>query len=207
MTESLRTSEKTEPRGSMLIDRLVPDYDATRIEHLVIDADPPTTWRALKELDFLQVRTPLLSAAFWVRGLPERISHRLRGTPLPPPPPRVTLTGAGEGLEGWASLGEDPEREIVIGAIGVFWTPQIKWEDVRPEDFESFDAPGFGKIAADFSLRPYGEARTLLTYEARTRLTDPDSRRRFRRYWMLVSPFVGHIMRATLRTVGENATR
>ncbi len=67
-------ARSAEPAGSMLIDRLLPDYDATRIEHLVIDADRSAAWSALKELDFLQVRTPLLVAAFWVRGLPARAS-------------------------------------------------------------------------------------------------------------------------------------
>jgi hypothetical protein len=35
--------------------------------------------------------------------------------------------------------------------------------------------------------------------------TDPDSQRRFLRYWWLIRPFVGHIMRATLKKVKANA--
>jgi hypothetical protein len=45
----------------------------------------------------------------------------------------------------------------------------------------------------------------LLTYECRTTTTDADARRRFLRYWRLVRPFVGHIFRATVRTIGEHA--
>jgi hypothetical protein len=35
--------------------------------------------------------------------------------------------------------------------------------------------------------------------------TDPDSHRRFLRYWWLIRPFVAHIMRATLRQIKVNA--
>ncbi|MDH3247861.1 MAG: hypothetical protein OEQ47_02815, partial [Acidimicrobiia bacterium] len=53
------------------------------------------------------------------------------------------------------------------------------------------------------SVREYGSRRSIVTYEARTAMTDDDSRERFGRYWTVVSPFVGTIMRAVLRTVDE----
>jgi hypothetical protein len=52
---------------------------------------------------------------------------------------------------------------------------------------------------------PYGERSTLLSYECRTVTTDPESRRRFLRYWWLIRPFVGHIMRATVNQIKDNA--
>ena len=71
-------------------------------------------------------------------------------------------------------------------------------------DFAGFDEPGWGKIAANFTVTPYGR-RTLLTYECRTATTDSVARRRFRRYWWVVRPFVAHIMRATLRRIKTDA--
>ena len=67
--------------------------------------------------------------------------------------------------------------------------------------------PGYAKTAANFSLRPYGEARTLVSYEARTRASDATARRAFWRYWRVASPFVGRVMRTQLAVVEREATR
>ncbi len=58
---------------------------------------------------------------------------------------------------------------------------------------------------ANFSVVPYGEHATLLTYECRTATTDTESRLRFIRYWSLVRPFVAHIFRATVATIRDHA--
>lgn len=190
----------------MVIDRVLPTFDVTRIEHRVVDAPLPRTWQALRDLDLLKVHTPVMDAAFFVRGLPERIG-RLLGRDVPDPIDlgELKLVGDGSGLPGWVILGEVPQREIAFGAVGRFWDGTIHWLTVPAEGFADFDDPGWGRIAANLSLRPYGERRTLLSYEARTATTDPDSRRRFSRYWLVVEPFVGHIMRAVLATVARDA--
>jgi hypothetical protein len=196
--------------AEMLIDRYLPTFDTTIIEHTVVDADVPATWAALTELDLVQVHTPLLDAAMFVRGVPARIAA-LSGAERPEPEPPVALKlGADDpGLDGWLSLGRIEGQEIAFGAIGRFWQPDIAWYDVTtmtPEDFAAFDAPGWGRIAANFSLRPYGTTRTLTSYEARTATTDADAARRFARYWRLIHPLVGHIMRAALSTLTDDAT-
>lgn len=183
----------------LLVEAALPVCDAAVAEHLVVRADPATTLRAARELDFLTVRTPLLTTAMWVRGLPARLSGD-----TPPPPPELVLA-RGTGLPGWLLLGERPGREIAFGAVGKFWQPTIEWRDVAPAEFAGFAEPGWGKIAANFSVTAYGDHATLLSYQCRTATTDPVSRRRFLRYWWLVRPFVGHIMRATLRTVRDAA--
>ncbi len=72
-------------------------------------------------------------------------------------------------------------------------------------EFPGFDEPGWGRMAANFSVLPYGERGCLLSYECRTGTTDTLSSTRFRRYWRLIRPFVGHIMRATLAQIKRNA--
>ena len=68
--------------------------------------------------------------------------------------------------------------------------------------------PGFGKIACNFSLRPYGDDRTLVTYECRTLATDEAARRGFMRYWRPLAPFIGVVMRSQLRVIeAETAGR
>lgn len=194
---------------TMLIDRYLPTFDATIITHEVIDADVARTWQALQDLDLMKVHTPLLDAAFYLRGLPTRVAAALgRENQQATEPTELTLTGDGMGLEGWLSLGQVPEREIAFGAIGRFWQADIEWYDVSglsPSQFATFDEAGWGRIAANFSLRAYGDSRTLASYEARTATPDEESAVRFRRYWRLVRPFVSHIMAAALQTLKQDA--
>jgi hypothetical protein len=215
MTEQPRCAAETpEPAApgadEMLIDRYLPRFDVTLVEHLVIDADMASTWRALQDLDLMQVHSPLLDAAFFVRGLPAKVSEWFGRPGQAPPPPELKLTGNGLGMDGWLSLGEVAGREIAFGAIGRFWRPNIEWYDVRgmtPQRFGTFGEPGWGRIAANFSLRPYGTARTLVSYEVRTATADPAAARDFARYWTLIRPFVGHIMKAALEAVRRDAER
>lgn len=185
----------------MLIESAIPTFDTMIAEHVVVAADSSTTLQAAKTLDLLTVRTPLLVASIWMRGLPERLFGKAG-----PPPPRLVMAEP-TALPGWLALGERPDREIAFGAVGRFWQPIIEWRDVASTDFAGFDEPGWGKIAANFSTLPYGESGTLLSYQCRTVTTDPDSRRRFMRYWWLIRPFVAHIMRATLDAIKADAER
>jgi hypothetical protein len=182
----------------MLIESAMPAFDVVIAEHTIVDADQSTTFDAARTLDLLTVRTPLLAASIWIRALPARWVGRA----APPLPQLVVATG---GLPGWLVLGERPSREIAFGAVGKFWRPVIEWRDVPPSEFGGFAEPGWGKIAANFSVTPYGERSTLLTYECRTVTTDPESRRCFLRYWRFIRPFVGHIMRATLTKIKSDA--
>ncbi|WAL69262.1 hypothetical protein ORV05_16315 [Amycolatopsis cynarae] len=183
----------------MLIESAVPTFDAMIAEHAVVYADRATTFEAARNLDFLTVRTPLLTAAFWVRDLPSRLS----GGAAPDPPELVLSEGIG--LRGWLLLGEREGQEIAFGAVGKFWRPAIVWRDVPREEFAGFSEPGWGKMAANFSVQSYGNDATLLSYQCRTVTTDLASRRRFLRYWRLVRPLARHVLRATLRTIQLNA--
>lgn len=196
----------------MLIDRALSHFDFTRVEHEVVEGDPETTYAAVRRLDFMKVHSPLMDAATWVRGVPDKVARATgRRTEPPQELPSLTFDGmlVGEGaLPGWMSLGEDQPREIAFGAIGKFWQLDISWLEpmpATPEEFTAFDDPGWGKIAANLSVRSYGEGRSLLSYEARTAMTDAASRTKFARYWTIVNPFVGVIMRATLHTVKADA--
>jgi hypothetical protein len=188
----------TEP---LVIDGALPAFDVVLSESIVVAADAATTYQAARALDFLQVRTPLLTGAMWVRALPARLTGKSTAAP-----PRLVL-GEGDPLPGWLILGETPGVELAFGAVGKFWQGNIEWRDVPPDEFAAFDEPGFGKIACDFRVRPCGEGRTLLSYECRSATTSPDARVKFARYWWLIRPFVGHIMRATLATIRQNAER
>jgi hypothetical protein len=185
----------------MVIQEQLPTFDVVVAEHVIVDAGPITTWQAARELDFATVHTPLIDAAFWVRGLPARVSRRL--------PRRLwrLRPAAGDHLPGWVVLGETPGRETALGAVGKVWKGAIEWRDVSPAQFAGFVEPGYAKVAYSFSVRPYGTGRTLLTYECRVATTDPVSRRWFAAYWWTIRPFVRHIMRAALAAIGADAAR
>jgi hypothetical protein len=201
MTATMSSPNLLTPRVEappLLLDSVQSRFDESVAAHVIVDARPADTYRGARDLDFLKIHTPLLSASFFIRDLPAR----LLGRPRPPAPPRMTLSGDALDLPGWMVLAERPDAEIVFGAVGRFWTPTIEWNDeVEPEQFAAFDEPGWGTIACNFSVLPYGDHRTLLTYECRTRITDPVSRRRFEGYWRLVRPFVAHILHATVMTI------
>jgi hypothetical protein len=193
---------------AMLLDRLMPRYDATRREHLVVDGDIATVYAAVLRADFLRAVTgsPAVRAVFAARSAAERGVAKATGRPFVEPeiPDAMRLadmTTHGE----WVRLGEDPPHEIAFGAIGRFWDGSTTWQDLEAGEFAPFDRPGFAKIACNLSLRPYGRDRTIVSYEARTFATDAASRRAFRRYWRAVAPGVGIVMRSLLRVVAREA--
>ena len=181
--------------GNRIIDSVMPRYDAVLTEHVVVAADPKTVLDAARSMDLMTVRSPMVTVPMWIRGLPARWSGRAVSAPK-----RLVM---GDGvLPGWVVLGETAD-EFAFGAVGRFWQPVIEWRDVARDDFAGFEEPGWGKIAADFTVRPYGGG-SLLSYECRTMTTDRVSRRRFRRYWWLIRPFVAHIMHAAVRTAADS---
>jgi hypothetical protein len=184
----------------MLLDRFAPRYDFTAIEHLVVDASPGATYEAVRHLDLLTVNSRLTDAAFWLRGLPERLRRRVPRRK----PASLTLDDIDAGGDA-VLLGEDPGREVVFGAVGRFWTPVVRWHEISADEFAGFDQPGLGKIAMAYSVRPYGAQRTLLSHETRVILDDPMARRGFGSVWATVAPLFRAVMRATLRAAKRSA--
>ena len=105
----------------------------------------------------------------------------------------------------WVLLGEDPPFEVAFGVVGRFWAGETAWETIDAADFAGYDRPDYAKIACNFSLRPYGETHTLLSYECRTKGTNPSATRAFMRYWRLLSGFIGIVLRAQLRMIEKEA--
>ncbi|WP_324788495.1 hypothetical protein [Streptomyces sp. H51] len=202
----------------LLLDSVLPDFRFSRLECTAVAAGPSQTYRAARELDLLTVHSPLFELAARARGVPDR----LRGDPAPPPPSlrladlfdtatdeeeRHDRPDPREPEQPWVGLAEDPGRELVFGAVGKVWQPSIQWRRVEPGGFVEFAEPGWAKIAAALVVHPYGTRRCLLTYEARTACTDQATTRRFARYWTLVSPGAGIVMRAALQAIKPAAEK
>jgi hypothetical protein len=110
---------------------------------------------------------------------------------------------------GWITLGETQGVELVLGQVsrpwkGVAVSAQLP---TTPEQFASFDEPGFAKIATSLRVHRYGSDSSILTMETRVAITDDKSRRRFRRYWLVIGPFSSLIRRMALRQLATELRR
>jgi hypothetical protein len=184
----------------LLVDQFAPRSEFGRTDHVVVDADPASTYKAVHSLDLTDLRGFLVTAAVRLRELPER----WREDRSPRQRTRLTIQDLDAGTD-WVVLGENPGHEIVFGAIGKAWKPVVRWVPVEARDFMDFNEPGYAKVVCSISVLPYGQRRTLVTAEMRVVLTDPRAWLSFRRYWRISTPFVGVISRAILRTVKHSA--
>lgn len=188
----------------MILDDVMPQAERSVAAHTLVDADLATTWRAIREANLIADRS--VRWLFALRDLPTFAWNRARGRAAEVVPPSIRFDDIVK-LEGWMLLGEEPEHEVVAGSIGKFWRRDYGWVDVTPDGFAAFDEPGFAKTVAGLSLRPYAAARTLLTYESRTTTTSDEARRQFGRYWFVLRPFVGLVMRRAVAAIRAEAER
>jgi hypothetical protein len=191
-----------------ILDNLIPVWDARRLEQREINAPSVVVMQSAIDADVLDAvrRSPVVKATFGIRSAAERAVAAIRRRPFTEPPAPASLRLSDLPLRGeWVRLGATPE-EFTFGVVGRFWAGETKWETIDTADFVVFSQPGYARIACNLRVIPLGTDRTLLSYEARTKATDPGSRRTFLRYWRVVSPFVGIVMRSTLAVIAEDST-
>jgi hypothetical protein len=186
----------TEP---LLLDQFIPQYDHAVVYSQVLRAPPQKCFEALVDMDILQI--PVIRLLIRARGLPQRVADAVRGRGAEAKEASWPTTFRIRDLAplGWIKLGERPGSELVFGIVGKPWQPVTSrpGEPVAAEQFGGFDEPGFAKIAESTRVDPYGDRFSIVTVESRVALTDEDSRRRFRRYWLMMSPFM-KLMRPTI---------
>ncbi len=193
----------------LLMDQFLPKYDFAVVHADVVRAPPAECYRVAGELDLFQA--PLVRTLLGVRGLPQRVVGTLKGrgktTALQASRPTFRVKDM-VGL-GWIQLGETPGVELVLGQVSRPWKAVAVSADapITPEQFTSFDEPGFAKIATSLRIDPYGNDSSILTMETRVAVTDDESRRRFRRYWLLIGPFSSLIRRMALRLLAAEFRR
>ena len=193
----------------LLLDQFLPRYDFGVVHADVLRAPPAQCYKAAGELDLF--RAPLVRTLLGIRGLPQRAVGTLRGRGK-----TTTLEASRRTIRfkdlvglGWILLGEAPGVELVLGQVSRPWKAVAVSTDAptTPEQFTSFDEPGFAKIAASLRIDPYGNDSSILTLETRVAMTDEKGRRRFRRYWLLIGPFSSLIRRMALRLLATELRR
>lgn len=192
----------------MLIDRFIPDPDFQESRDLAVEAVPEEVLAVIKGTD---LRDPVISTLFAVRDLPNRLARRLgarggaRDGARDGQPGDISFANIPNAGPGWIELGEEPGRELVLGAVGRFWRRDYGARTVAPGDFVAFHEPGYLKLAVASRVDPLGYDRCILHYEARIEATDEDAARRFRRYWKLIQPGNEVIVRRALQRLKAEA--
>jgi hypothetical protein len=182
--------------GDALLDRFMPDCEVRERHAVRVVAPAAATFAAARGLELH--RSPLIRGIFRARELiMGATTTRNRAPPRPFLEEVLSL--------GWRVLGEEPDREIVIGAVTQPWRADVVFRGIAPEEFAAFHEAGYVKIAWTLSATPLGPSDSMFHTETRAIATDPGSRARFRRYWTLVSPGIGLIRLETLRLVKREA--
>lgn len=184
-----------------LLDEALPEYDFREHHARHIDAPPERVDEAVRAVTIHHM--PLARLLFALRAAPARMRRKPRRFG------EIDVPLLGLALDvAFGPLGDDPGNELVIGMIGQPWKlvggESRRFE--RAEEFVAFEEPGFVKAAMNFRFERV-DAGTRLTTETRILATDPDSRRRFRRYWLVVRPGSGLTRRAWLRAAARRAER
>lgn len=195
--------------SQLLMDQFLPRYDFSIVHADVFRAGPAACYAAACGMDLFQA--PVVRILLGIRALPQGLADAIkrRGeTPAPEAAPRAFRLKDMVGL-GWIMLGENPGVQMVLGQVGRPWKSIAGATDAptTPEQFASFDEPGFAKIASSLKIDRYGNASSIVTVETRVSLTDDRSRRRFRRYWLLIGPFSSLIRRTALHMLAGELRR
>jgi hypothetical protein len=177
-----------------ILERNLPQYDFVERHQRRIDAPPTAVWQAIQTARVQG--SALTRGAIALRMLPARLAGRV---PIEPAP----LYDLG-GMKSFLRLGETPERELVLGMVGQFWQARGGLLEIEPSAFPGFADPDYAKLAWGFTLEPAGTG-TLLRTETRVHCLSPDSKRRFRTYWLIIRPISGLIRRQILAGIGRAA--
>jgi hypothetical protein len=180
-----------------LLDRFLPTYEVIEQHHTTVAAPVEMTYAAARAMDLMS--SAAVRAIFRGRELLMRAKPTEHHGPQPLIDEVLSL--------GWGVLALDPGREMVLGAVTQPWEAHVRFHSLPPNEFATFDTPGFAKIAWTIRAEPLGPTTSRFYTETRVATTDPEARRLFRRYWAMVSPGVRLIRRESLRLVRVDAER
>jgi hypothetical protein len=181
------------------LDEALGEYHFRERHDRYVAAPPERVYEAVRAATIADM--PLARLLFALRAVPARLLRR----PTRPRPTDVPLLELALRF-GFRELGDEPGEEVVVGMIGQPWK-LVAGETRRfrqPQEFVAFAESGFVKAAMNFRFEPRGSG-TRLSTETRVFATDPLTRRRFRRYWLVIRPGSGLTRRSWLRAAERRA--
>lgn len=130
--------------SDLLISRFLPAESLREVDHVAVAALPERAWCVARAVDL--ARMPFVRWLSEARILPDCIAAFLRGRQQPVLESIGVASIERNHGPGFMLLGEEPGREVVVGAVGPFWRPRIEWAEVKPETFAAFNEPGWARL-------------------------------------------------------------
>jgi hypothetical protein len=187
-----------DPEGrDPLLDRFIPTYDIVERHHIEVAAPAGITFAVAREMDLnqsLSVRTIFRTREILLGARPDARTR---------PQGIVAFTKS----IGWGVLAEVPGREIVMGAVTQPWKANVVFRALPPEQFATFNDPGYVKIVWTLRADPVDIDHSIFRTETRAVATDATARRHFRRYWSFLSPGIITIRWMMLEPLKAEAER
>jgi hypothetical protein len=181
----------------LLLDLFMPNYEVADRHKVNVDAPAEVVLAAASDIQ--------LEDCALIRGIFKTREVILGGKPDHTIRPRKFLEQV-KAL-GWGVLAEAPGREIVVGAVTRPWEANPEFRALPPEAFQAFQEPGHVKIAWTLRATPDGNGKSVFHTETRALATDPESRKKFRRYWAFLSPGIIAIRKIMLPVTKAQAER
>jgi hypothetical protein len=177
-----------------LLDESIPIYDAASRHTTWVAAEPGRVYEAARHADLDRPWTVRLLMG--LRAAPARLAALLR-------------SGAGKlsvSPVAFTLIAEVPGEEFVLGIMGAFWTPAGGLVEASAAQLRDPPPAGLAQGLWSFRVERCG-AGTILSTETRVRCGDPESRRRFLRYWRIIRPGSALIRVSVLRHIRLRAER
>jgi len=184
-----------------LLDRVMPEYEFRGVDSIRIHASPEQIFEALSEVRGNDM--PLAQVLGQARYLPAQFAKHGQAQSAPDEPFSNLILKMG-----FIGLGEEPNRQVVIGAIAKFHDLRDQqFVHVRDaEEFRCFLHADYQKLA--ISLRVIGDdpaAGCTLVLEHRTHAMSERARKQFSRYWLAIKPGGSFMSRQLLGAVKRRA--
>ncbi len=193
---SAPTSESRIDKAETRLDEFIPVWQFSERHTIRVAVSPERVFDAVRLVRANEIS--LFSTLTWIRRggrkAPESILNAGDSTPLLEVATR----------NGFVYLANDAPRELVIGTFVV--APPGQRGPLTPQTFKAPLPPGFALAAMNFVVTPDGPNASIVSTETRVFATDPESRRKFARYWRVIYPGSAIIRRMWLRAVKRRAT-
>ncbi|HEY6978055.1 MAG TPA: SRPBCC family protein, partial [Chitinophagaceae bacterium] len=164
------------------IQNYLPHPHHTETMRIFVHAQPEIAWNLARHYDMSSVSW--VHFLFNLRTIAD-IFHRDKPVHHDT---RIGLDQIAANGKGFMIIHEIRGKEVVVGAIGKFWHVDIPFKEMHPEDFRSFNDPGWGKLAWSLTVEPYLTGSTIC-FELRTTATDHDSWKKLNLYYHIIGTF------------------
>ena len=171
----------------MLIDKYMRHFDFREHHFKKVKGQPENIYPLMKRTN--------LSGSFIINLL-----FKLKGIPA-----GITTINDLEKM-GFIKLEENYGKEILFGIVTLSWMFNGCELKITPEEFIELNDKGYIKAVINFHITKENDDTTLLSTETRVLCTDESIRKKFRLYWLLISPFSRLIRRLMLKEI-KNSIR